>query len=476
MGCGGARQTSALQDGGSTAAVTAAAPEPKDPAARLEATRQALAKQPGDAAVQDAFERAWLDVEFLALDETLKGHQGKAAPLDFGDCAGAPAKDCIASRIGGRYDSTWTRAEVRDTAVLLLVFHGRSDHDEDTESGNELVVFHGRQVSKPGAPLKLDVVSRKTAKVSDALGVALGRRAVTPDVKDENILWGIRFAPLSPKAFSIAASLPDEWVMRVEGPNMEEVFVGTPGNRGRWFIHKEPRLRMAWLSRSERDGRLVPLPDVTKKGSTYQLGDSRLRWDAETSSVGYLARGNTKDKGEAYLPAREEIGLMSTRSRLPSPEEAPEEPWTDEELSWPQAVRRHLVSCTSRSARELKPGLYEARCGCGNPCGYSTFVDVKGGRTSDTFWLPLGVDAERERVAVSTEASMPIRIVGMFDGREWKVIRRPAGDALELSHIAEVTFAGDRLRLKYSDRRWQEVEEDVELPRSTSRDGSPSPR
>lgn len=86
------------------------------------------------------------------------------------------------------------------------------------------------------------------------------------------------------------------------------------------------------------------------------------------------------------------------------------------------------------------------------------------GGTSDTYWLPLAVDAEGERVALSTNGAMPIRIVGMFDQREWKVIRRPAGDAMELSHIVEATFDGDRLHLEYSDRRWNSVEEVVELP------------
>ncbi len=464
-GCGGAKQASSGQDGGSEATALPVPAEPGDPAARLEAARQALAKAPGDVATQDAFERAWLDVEFLALGEELKGPRSKAPALDFGDCAGASARDCIGQRIGLRYDSTWTRAEVRDTAVLLLVFHARSDHDEDTESGNELVVFRGRLVSKPGGPPKLDLVSRQASKVSDALGAALGRRAVAPDIKDGNILWGIRFEPLSPKAFSTVASLPDEWVKRFEGPNRDEVFVGVAGDRGRWFIHKEPKLRMAWLSWSEREGRLEPLLDVTRKGSTWQLGRHRLRWSAESQPVGTLVRGDRTGPGETWLPARDEISLMYTPSRLRLEDKEPEEPWTDEELALPQAVRRHLVACTSRSARELKPGLYEARCGCGNPCGYATFVDVNGGRTSHTFWLPLGVDAEKERIAVSTETKMPIRIVGMFDEREWAVIRRPAGDATELSHIVEATFTGDQLHLKYSDRRWQDVEEVVELPK-----------
>ena len=455
MGCGGAKQTSAVTR-----------PAPEDPTGRLETTRREPAKQPRDTADQDALERAWLDAEFLALEAELKEHESKAAPLDFGDCGGVPAKDCIARRIGGRYDSAWTRAEVRGTAVLLLVFHARSDHEEDTESGNELVVFHGRLVPGPGAALKLDLVSRTLSRVSDAVGTALGRRAVVPSPKDGDILWGIRFEPLDPESFALVDSLPEAWAALFSGENGDVVHEGVPGNRNRWFILKEPGLRMAWLSWSERDGRIEPLPQVTKKRNTYHLGDgNRLYWRPDSESKGYLALGAQEGRGDPYIPVARADDYPSGDS-VPSKTagEIPEQDWSDAERALPEEVRRELATCTWHEAEELKPGLYVARCGCGNPCGYSTFVDVKGGRVSSTFWLPLGVDVRGERVALSTRGSMPIRIVGMFDEREWMVIRRPAGDATELSQGAEVTFQGNRLRLKYPDRRWKDVEEVVGLP------------
>ncbi|NMO19616.1 hypothetical protein HPC49_12520 [Pyxidicoccus fallax] len=457
QGCGGAQQTSAVSR-----------PAPEDPTGRLEATRQELAKRPYSSAAQDDLERAWLDAEFRALDEELKDLDREAAPLDFGGCPDLSVEDCIARRIGGRYDSTWTRAEVRDTAVLLLVFHARSDHEEDTESGNELVVFHGRLVSEPGAPVKLDLVSRKLFKVSDAVGTALGRRAVAPDLKDGDVVWGIRFEPLDPEAFALVDALPDAWVGLYSSDNGDRVHKGVPGNRDHWYILKEPELRMAWLSWSEQDGRFEPLPQVTKRWNTYHLGPHhRLYWKPKSEPKGYLARGDQEGKGNPYIPAK---NVRDSPSGDPSPSqeeegEVPEQEWSEAERALPAEVRGTLAACTWHKAEELKPGLYVAQCGCGNPCGYSTFVDVKGGRVSPAFWLPLGVDARGERVALSTEGKMPIRIVGMFDEQEWMVIRRPAGDATELSQGAEVTFQGNRVRLKYPDRRWDDVEEVVKLPR-----------
>ncbi|WP_257457184.1 SH3 domain-containing protein [Archangium lipolyticum] len=459
--CSGAKGDAAQKTGGSEAAEPAALlATPGDVGAWLEAARKELEQRPADTAAQDMFERASLASEFHLLDEELKkGRKGAAPPLELEGCAGAAARDCIGSRIGRHFDSSWYRVELRGDSFLLLFFHARHRNNQDKATGNELVVFRGKVREKKGSPLRLDVVSRTGSKVSDAMGEALGRHANIPDPKGEDTLWGIRFEPLTPKEFALVDSLPEEWVGLLLSKNGVLLrFIEAPGDRTRFFIVREAKLRMAYLAFSERDGGLVPIPSVSRKGSTYHLGRYRLRWNPE--DMAYLAHENEQGRGAPYIPAEDETDYVVME---PSPSEEGYD--VDEEGYVPELVQQQLAFCGPvRSATPLKPDLYEVRCGCGSPCSYVTYVQPEQGRTSPSFWLPLAADAERLRVAISTRGQMPIRIVDMFDGKEWMTIRRPSEPTGELFGVVTASFAGGKLHLEYLDKRGDTIEEVVDLP------------
>ncbi|QRK11610.1 hypothetical protein JQX13_16975 [Archangium violaceum] len=426
--------------------------------ARFEAAEKTLALRPGDAAAQDAFERAWLARELHLLREEVKDHERDEPFLELDGCAAASARECIGSRIGRRFDSSWYRVETSGDAFLLILFHARLHYDNDTKTGNELVVFRGRLEANKDAPLRLDLVSRSEAKVSDAVGAALGRRAAFPDPKGADTRWGVRFEPLSPEEFALMDSLPDEWVGLIFKNGKYQRLTEAPGDRARFFIIKEPKLRMAYLSRSERDGAFEAFQEVSKEGDTYRLGGYRLHWKSNASDVGFLTAETEEGEGEPYVPAK-----RANAYKVAEPERASVS--GDEAKGAPEVVRRLVAQCSgSRRTEELRPGLYNVRCGCGSPCGYSTFVDVNSGRTSPTFWLPLAIDAERQRVALSTRGQQPIRIVGMFDAKEWMLIRRPLEPTGELSNLMEASFSDGQLDLSYTDRRGNAVRETVEVP------------
>ncbi|WNG43095.1 hypothetical protein F0U60_02530 [Archangium minus] len=426
--------------------------------ARFEAAEKALALRPSDAAAQDSFERAWIARELHLLREELKEHERDEPVLELDGCAAASARECIGSRIGRRFDSAWYRVETSGDAFLLIFFHARLHYDNDRKTGNELVVFRGKLEANKDAPLRLDLVSRSEAKVSDAVGAALGRRAAFPDPKGADTRWGVRFEPLSPEEFALVDSLPDEWVGLIFNNGKYQRMTEAPGDRARFFIIKEPKLRMAYLSRSEREGAFEALPEISKEGDTYHLGRYRLRWKSNTSDVGFLATETAEGEGEPYVPAK-----RANAYKVAEPERSSVS--GNEAKGAPEVVRQVVAQCRgTRWAEELRPGLYHVRCGCGSPCGYSTFVDVNSGRTSPTFWLPLAVDAERQRVAISTRGQLPIRIVDMFDGKEWMLIRRPLEPTGEISNLVEASFSDGQLDLSYTDRRGNSVRETVEVP------------
>jgi hypothetical protein len=78
--------------------------------------------------------------------------------------------------------------------------------------------------------------------------------------------------------------------------------------------------------------------------------------------------------------------------------------------------------------------------------------------------LPLAVDPERLLIATSTDGQMPLRVVGLFDEKEWLRLRRPTEETWDISTVVEASFTGNQLHLKYLDRHGAYVEEDVDLP------------
>ncbi|NPC87225.1 hypothetical protein HPC49_54740, partial [Pyxidicoccus fallax] len=248
-----------------------------------------LSRKPGDAAAQDAFARAWLDLEFQLLGEERKEAAGDEPPLKLEGCpAGTPARDCLAASIGRRFDSSWYRVETRGDAAVVLFFHARDPDDGNPETGNLMVGFRGTLQARQGAPLRLTLLSWSEQQVSDVLGTALGRGATPADPKDPATRWGIRFEPLEPEQYALVDALPDEWVaLREEGARYWR-YRESPAHGARFYIVKEPGLRMAWLSFVDRDGQLEALTQVSKKGDTYQLGGYTLRWPASSPKVGLL--------------------------------------------------------------------------------------------------------------------------------------------------------------------------------------------
>ena len=475
-------------DSGKALPVTAAAPPPPPaqpasdvPAApvlhppqnpeQLEAAYDAawktLSKRPADAAAQDAFERAWLDWEFQLLGEEWKERTEDAPPLRLEGCApGASARDCIGARIGRRFDSSWYRVEVRGDAVLLLLFHARDPDDEDAKKdGNLLVVFRGTLQTPPGAPPRLTVLSRNEEKVPDTLGAVLARHATPADPKDPTTRWGLRFEPLSPEEFALVDALPDEWAALHLSDGRYWRLDESPS----FFIVKEPALRMAWLSFSERDGRLVPLLRASKEGSTWRLGGYELRWQAQTSDMAMLTADNPNAEARPYLPVRQAERFKVYRWK-PTPEEEREENEkagtfkTDEGVPVPWMVGKVAARCVRGSVSQLKSGVYEVRCSCGTNCGASTYVDTNSKRTSSMHSLPLAVDPERLFIAISTDGQMPLRVVGLFDEKEWLRLRRPTEETWDISTVVEASFTGSQLHLKYLHRNGEFIEEDVDLP------------
>ncbi|MFP2923633.1 hypothetical protein ACLESO_00150 [Pyxidicoccus sp. 3LG] len=431
-----------------------------------------LSRKPGDMAARDAFAGAWLDWEFHLLDEERKEALGDTPPLKLDGCpAGTPARDCIAASIGRRFDSAWFRVEMRGDAVLVLFFHARAPGREDPEAGNQLVVFRGTLQTHQGAAPRLALLSRNEENVSDTLGAALGRGARVPDPKDPTTRWGIRFEPLGPQEYALIDALPDEWVALREAEGRYWRYRESPAHGARFFIVKEPGLRMAWLSFIERDGHLEALTQVSKEGNTYRFGGHELRWPARSSNLGLLTDDYPEAPDEPYIPVRyaKEYEVFIPK---PTPEQVREENEkagtyeTENGQPVPEMVGRVMARLCARGYIEhLKSGLYEVRCSCGTSCGASTFVDVNSGRTSSLFSIPLAVDPEGMRVAISTDGRMPLRIVGMFDEKEWLRLRRPTEETADISGVMEASFNGNRLNLRYLDRRgeWAE-EEDVDLP------------
>lgn len=472
----------APQDSGSEAPALATTPAqapvtapvaPDQLEAAFDATWKALSRTPEDAAARDAFARAWLDWEFHLLGEERQAPAEDAPPLRLDGCAAeASARDCLLTRIGRRFDSSWYRVETRGDAVLLLFFHARGRYD-DTETGNELVVFRGTLQTKQGAPPQLTLLSRNEVKVSDLLGATLGGSATPADPKDPATRWGIRFQPLGPQEFALVDALPDEWLALRRDGGRHWRYKESPAHGARLFIVKEPGLRMAWLSFQHRDGQLKPIPRVSKEESTYQLGDYSLRWEARSPAPGLLADGSPHTPDEPYVPVRAAEKYPFFTPPGPTPKELREQEAkagtykTEEGRPVPELAGRLLARlCGDRGyVAHLKAGLYEVRCSCGTSCGASTYVDVDSGRTSSMYSLPLAVDPEGMRVALSTHGQMPIRIVGLFDEKEWLRLRRPTEETSDLSGVVEASFSGNRFYLRYLERRGGfGEEEEVALP------------
>ncbi len=78
--------------------------------------------------------------------------------------------------------------------------------------------------------------------------------------------------------------------------------------------------------------------------------------------------------------------------------------------------------------------------------------------------LPLAVDPEGMRVALSTNGQMPIRIVGIFDEQEWLRLHRPAEETSDIPGVVEASFSGNPFLLRYWNRRGETLAEKVDLP------------
>lgn len=77
--------------------------------------------------------------------------------------------------------------------------------------------------------------------------------------------------------------------------------------------------------------------------------------------------------------------------------------------------------------------------------------------------LPLAVDPEGMRVALSTNGQMPIRIVGIFDEQEWLRLHRPAEETSDIPGVVEASFSGNQFLLRYWNQHGETLDEKVDL-------------
>jgi hypothetical protein len=116
-------------------------------------------------------------------------------------------------------------------------------------------------------------------------------------------------------------------------------------------------------------------------------------------------------------------------------------------------------SVTTRS-----PSLVDFYSSCGSPCGYSVFVDCASGRVSESFWIPIAVDPDRQYLLNGEGNRLTVRSI--FDDEVVKTIDRPAFKrSADLSYAVDGRFLpSGALKLWYDDLRGNPVVETVAVP------------
>jgi hypothetical protein len=100
---------------------------------------------------------------------------------------------------------------------------------------------------------------------------------------------------------------------------------------------------------------------------------------------------------------------------------------------------------------------------CGSPCGYSVFVDCPSGKVSESHWIPIAVDPDRE-LLLNGETKLTVRSI--FTDEVLKTLDRPAFKAaVDLSYFVDARFLpSGALKLWYADLRGRPVVEVVTVP------------
>jgi hypothetical protein len=107
------------------------------------------------------------------------------------------------------------------------------------------------------------------------------------------------------------------------------------------------------------------------------------------------------------------------------------------------------------------PTLVEYYASCGSPCGYSVFVDCSSGKVSESHWIPIAVDPDRDHLLNAESGKLTVRSI--FGNEVAKTIDRPAFKPLaDLASAVDGRFlASGALKLWYPDLRGNPVVETI---------------